>query len=174
MAATLSTRDISPVPRGANPPRCSHDRRPEFMGTLLAKIRQVARRLPRACGRSNRVLASRLIIRGGREHMIIRPFVIAGLTCAAAAATATAAQDKPAAAATPAAKRNLQVDDLFRIKTVADPQLSHDSRWVAYTVQTSNLKEDKSETQVWMASTDGGEPLPMTAKGTSASRPRFS
>ena len=45
---------------------------------------------------------------------------------------------------------------------------------MAYTVQTSSLKEDKSETQVWMAPTDGGAPLPMTARGTSASHPRFS
>ena len=77
-------------------------------------------------------------------------------------------------AAPPAAKRNLQVDDLFRVKTVGDPQVSPDGRWVAYTVATSSLKENETETQVWMAPTDGGEPLPMTAKGTSASQPRFS
>ena len=91
--------------------------------------------------------------------MIIGPFLVLGLTLAAAP---------------PAAKRNLQVDDLFRIQNVGDPQVSPEGRWVAYTVATSTLKEDKSETQVWMAPTDGGEPLPMTAKGTSASHPRFS
>jgi dipeptidyl aminopeptidase/acylaminoacyl peptidase len=78
------------------------------------------------------------------------------------------------AAGPPAPRRNLQVDDLFRLKTVADPQVSADGRWVAYTVATSSLKEDETETQVWMAPVDGGEPLPMTARGTSASRPRFS
>ena len=105
--------------------------------------------------------------------MFIRPFVIVGLTCATAAITA-AAQEKPPTASVPAAKRNLQVDDLIRIKTVGDAQVSPDGRWVAYTVATASLKEDKSETQVWMTPTDGGEPLPMTAKGSSASRPRFS
>jgi len=102
--------------------------------------------------------------------MVLRRALI-GLSFTAVALAPVAAQDKPAP---PAAKRNLQIDDLFRLKTVADPQLSHDSRWVAYTVQTASLKEDKSETQVWMAPTDGGQPLPMTAKGTSASHPRFS
>jgi dipeptidyl aminopeptidase/acylaminoacyl peptidase len=78
------------------------------------------------------------------------------------------------APASPAPKRNLVVEDLFRIKTVGDPQVSADGRWVAYTVATSSLKKDETETQVWMAPVDGGEPLPMAAAGTSASRPRFS
>ena len=91
--------------------------------------------------------------------MLIHSLLIGGLALAAAA---------------PAAKRNLQVDDLFRIRAVGDPQLSPDGRWVAYTVATSSLKEDKAETRVWMTSIDGGEPLAMTAAGTSASRPRFS
>lgn len=82
---------------------------------------------------------------------------------------ALAAQEKPAAT-----KRNIEIDDLFRIKGVGNPQVSPDGKWVAYTVSTTNLKEEKSQTQIWMAPTDGGDPLPMTAKGTSASQPRFS
>ncbi len=82
---------------------------------------------------------------------------------------ALAAQEKPAAT-----KRNIEIDDLFRIKGVGNPQVSPGGKWVAYTVSTTNLKEEKSLTQIWMAPTDGGDPLPMTAKGTSASQPRFS
>jgi dipeptidyl aminopeptidase/acylaminoacyl peptidase len=104
---------------------------------------------------------------------MMRRVVLAGLSLMAVAPQVRG-QEKPSVAATPAPKRNLQIDDLFRLKNVGNPQLSHDSRWVAYTVQTSNLKEDKSETQIWMAPTDGGEPIPLTAKGTSASHPRFS
>src|SRR5688572_2542173 len=104
-----------------------------------------------------------------------RPSFI-GLGIAAFLSGGAAAQEKPAAPQpSPAAKRNLQVDDLFRIKAVDDPQVSPDGKWVAYTVSSSSLKEDKSEKQVWMVSTEAsGEPLPMTAKGTSASQPRFS
>jgi dipeptidyl aminopeptidase/acylaminoacyl peptidase len=79
-------------------------------------------------------------------------------------------QEKPTAPA----RRNLEIEDLFRLKTVGRPQVSPEGKWVAYTVATTDLKEEKSETQIWMAPTDGGEPLPMTAKGSSASHPRFS
>ncbi len=71
-------------------------------------------------------------------------------------------------------RRNLQVDDLFRLKAVGDPELSPDGRWVAYTVRSLDLQKEKAETRVWMAPVDGGEALPMTAEGSSASRPRFS
>jgi dipeptidyl aminopeptidase/acylaminoacyl peptidase len=70
--------------------------------------------------------------------------------------------------------RNPTVDDYFRLKRVRDPQPSPDGKWVAYTVDTANLKEDKWEKQVWMIPTAGGEAVPMTAKGSSASSPRWS
>ncbi len=72
------------------------------------------------------------------------------------------------------AKRNLTVDDLFQIRDVGDPQVSPDGKWVAYTVTATLLKEEKTETQIWMVPFAGGEPVPMTAKGGSASRPRWS
>ncbi len=100
--------------------------------------------------------------------MIYRIKMIAALL--AVTLPAVVAQDK---AARPA-KRNLTVDDLFRIKRVADPQVSPDGKWVAYTVRSTNLKEEKSESQVWMIPAAGGEAIPMTAKGSSASQPRFS
>jgi dipeptidyl aminopeptidase/acylaminoacyl peptidase len=66
------------------------------------------------------------------------------------------------------------VDDYFRILDVADPQVSPDGAWVAYTVTTMNIEKDDSSTRVWMAPTAGGDPIPMTAEGKSASRPRWS
>jgi dipeptidyl aminopeptidase/acylaminoacyl peptidase len=71
-------------------------------------------------------------------------------------------------------KRDLVVDDLFQIKDVADPQVSPDGKWVGYAVSTTILKEEKSESQVWMIPFAGGDPVPMTAKGSSCSRPRWS
>lgn len=71
-------------------------------------------------------------------------------------------------------KRPITVDDYFSIKRVSNPELSPDGKWVAYTVSTSDLKEDKSETRIWMVSAGGGEAIPMTAKGNSASSPRWS
>ena len=45
---------------------------------------------------------------------------------------------------------------------------------MAYTVRTKMLKEDKNETRIWMVSTHGGDPLPMTAEGVSSGHPRWS
>jgi dipeptidyl aminopeptidase/acylaminoacyl peptidase len=86
-----------------------------------------------------------------------------------------AGQETPAAAAAGSApRRNLTVDDAFRIRLVGDPQISPDGRWVAYTVTTSDLTEDAAKTRIWMVPTAGGEPVPVTAETRSASQPRFS
>ncbi len=89
----------------------------------------------------------------------------------AAALAVAQAPEKPAA---PAAPRNLTIDDFFQIKRVSDPQISPEGKWVAYTVTTLSLKTDKSERQIWMVPTAGGEAVPMTAKGVSSSQPRWS
>lgn len=70
--------------------------------------------------------------------------------------------------------RNLVVDDYFRLKRVGAPEISPDGNWIAYTISEANLKEDKWETRIWMSSKEGGEPVPMTAKGSSATHPRWS
>jgi dipeptidyl aminopeptidase/acylaminoacyl peptidase len=82
--------------------------------------------------------------------------------------TATAAQ-KP-----PMQPRPITVDDLFQIREVSDPQLSPDAQFVAYTVKTLLLKEDKSEERIWSVPTSGGEAIPLTAEGVSSSHPRWS
>ena len=71
-------------------------------------------------------------------------------------------------------KRLLTVDDYFRIKNVEDPQISPESKWVAYTIETADLKEDKSKERIWMISTAGGEAIPLTAESASSSHPRWS
>jgi dipeptidyl aminopeptidase/acylaminoacyl peptidase len=73
-----------------------------------------------------------------------------------------------------APKRDLAVDDLFQIKDVAEAQVSPEGKWVAYTVGSTSLKEEKTEGQIWMVPVAGGDPIPMTAKGSSASQPRWS
>jgi dipeptidyl aminopeptidase/acylaminoacyl peptidase len=72
------------------------------------------------------------------------------------------------------ALRHLQVDDYFALKSVGSPCISPNGAWVAYTVRTKDLENDRSETRLWMVSISGGEALPMTAKGSSVWRPRWS
>ncbi len=77
---------------------------------------------------------------------------------------------KPASA-TP---RAITIDDFFQLRDVSQPELSPDGQWVAYAVRTRMLKEDKSEQRLWMVSTRGGDPIPLTAEGVSSSHPRWS
>jgi dipeptidyl aminopeptidase/acylaminoacyl peptidase len=70
--------------------------------------------------------------------------------------------------------RPVTIDDQFQIREVQDPQLSPDGQWVAYTVKTLSLKEDKSEERIWMAPFTGGDAVAMSAEGVSSSHPRWS
>ena len=80
----------------------------------------------------------------------------------------------PSALLAQEAPRPLEVDDLFRIKGVGSPKVSPDGRWVAYTVSTTSLADEKTTTRVWMVPVEGGDPLPMTVEGSSASSPEWS
>ena len=74
----------------------------------------------------------------------------------------------------PAAPRAITVDDAFQVKVVDDPQISADGAWVAYTVQTASLKEDKSHTRVWIAPATGGDSIAMTVEDETSTHPRWS
>jgi dipeptidyl aminopeptidase/acylaminoacyl peptidase len=79
----------------------------------------------------------------------------------------------PVGAAVPG-KRTLTAEDYFRIKEVGDPQLSPDGKWVAYTVRTANLKDDKNYERIWMVPVSGGAAIPLTADEMTSSHPRWS
>ncbi len=72
------------------------------------------------------------------------------------------------------AKNPIIIDDILNLKTVREPKISPDGKWIAFTVSTNDLKKDKSEKRIWMISTSGGNAIPMTGKGYSASEPRWS
>ncbi len=73
-----------------------------------------------------------------------------------------------------AVPRPITIEDRFQIREVQAPQVSPDAQWVAYTVGTSSLKDDKNEERIWMVAMAGGDPVPMTAEGVSSSHPRWS
>jgi len=97
-------------------------------------------------------------------------FLVSILSFAACAADSAPRQSRPVSGAS----RLITIDDYFQIRDVSQPELSPDGQWVAYTVRTKMLKEDKNETRIWMVSTHGGDPLPMTAEGVSSGHPRWS
>src|SRR5438093_513660 len=83
------------------------------------------------------------------------------------------AAQAPALAPAPA-PRLVTVADLFRLRDVADPQLSPDGAWVAYTVTRADSAEDKQPGAVWMTSWDGSRTLRLTNSKEGESAPRWS
>src|SRR6266496_401486 len=79
----------------------------------------------------------------------------------------------PAPAPAPA-PRLVTVTDLFRLRELADPQLSPDGAWVAYTVTGADSAEDKQPGAVWMTSWDGTRTLRLTNSKQGESAPRWS
>ncbi|MGB4989174.1 MAG: S9 family peptidase [Pyrinomonadaceae bacterium] len=71
-------------------------------------------------------------------------------------------------------RRPLSLDDIFKIKNVSDPQISPDGMWVAYVVSTTDVKADKSSTDIWMVSYDGTVDRQLTFTTDSESSPRWS
>src|SRR5260370_42583312 len=72
------------------------------------------------------------------------------------------------------AKRPLKLDDLARFRNVNDPQISPDGQWIAYTVSTTDVKEDKSNGHIWLVGFDGKNDRQITFSNDSESSPRWS
>ncbi len=89
------------------------------------------------------------------------------VTCLALLAVASGLAARPAV-------RNFGLEDVARMKAVSDPQLSPDGAWVAYTVRTPDIKEDKNASDIWMTSWDGRETVRLTTSKESESSPRWS
>ncbi|MDI6767536.1 MAG: S9 family peptidase [Bacteroidota bacterium] len=70
--------------------------------------------------------------------------------------------------------RFLEIDDMFRIKRVSDPQLSPDGKWIAYVVTEVDKAANKMNSDIWLISSTGGEPRKLTASPSSDANPRWS
>jgi dipeptidyl aminopeptidase/acylaminoacyl peptidase len=73
----------------------------------------------------------------------------------------------------PTASHSFTIDDLFAVQDVSDAQISPDGQFVLFTVNSTNLKEDKTATRIWMIPTAGGDAIPLTSEGSSSSHPRW-
>jgi dipeptidyl aminopeptidase/acylaminoacyl peptidase len=71
-------------------------------------------------------------------------------------------------------QRAITPSDIYRLKSVSDPQVSTDGKWIAYVLSTPDSAKDKSDADVWMVSWDGAESIKLTASKESESRPRWS
>ena len=71
------------------------------------------------------------------------------------------------------AQRGIIPSDVYKLKSLSDPQLSPDGKWVAYVLSTPDSAKDKSDADIWMIGWDGGESIRMTASPDGESRPRW-
>ncbi|MEO6393932.1 MAG: S9 family peptidase [Pyrinomonadaceae bacterium] len=66
------------------------------------------------------------------------------------------------------------VADLMKVHRVGDPQISPDGKWVAHTVGDVNFDANRTVTQIYLVSIDGGEAKRLTNGDRSSSSPRWS
>ena len=72
------------------------------------------------------------------------------------------------------AKHAFTPADWYKVVTVSSPALSPDGSKVAFTVTTVREAENRRHSEIWVVSTQGGEPTRYTSPGFESSNPRFS
>ncbi len=73
-----------------------------------------------------------------------------------------------------AARRVPTVDDLLTIKSVGGTQISPDGKWIAYTVNYGDFKQDGFITQIWLVESDSRKTFQLTRGERSSTNPRWS
>jgi len=92
--------------------------------------------------------------------------IVAAALLACAAAT-SAQQSTPA-------KHAFRPADWYKVTTVSTPAFAPDGGKIAFTVTTVREAENKRHSEVWVVSTQGGEPARYTTPAFESTTPRFS
>src|SRR5438552_2093671 len=66
------------------------------------------------------------------------------------------------------------VADLLSLKRIADPEVSPDGKWVAYTLREPNVAQNKFASHIWVVSTETGESRQITNHEKGESRAKWS
>src|SRR5258707_407228 len=67
------------------------------------------------------------------------------------------------------AKHPITFDDLIKLHRIAEPQVSRDGKWVAYTVSTPDLETNRGVSNIWVVSAAGGAAMQLTQSGHDSS-----
>src|SRR3954465_11544176 len=70
--------------------------------------------------------------------------------------------------------RTYTVEDLLKVRRVADPQVSPNGKRVAFTIGDVNFDGNRIVNQIYTTSIDGGELKRLTSGDSSSSAPRWS
>jgi dipeptidyl aminopeptidase/acylaminoacyl peptidase len=74
-----------------------------------------------------------------------------------------------AVSAQEAAKHPITFDDLIKLHRIAEPQVSPDGKWVAYTVSTPDMEANRGVSNIWLVPTAGGAEVQLTQSGHDSS-----
>jgi dipeptidyl aminopeptidase/acylaminoacyl peptidase len=67
------------------------------------------------------------------------------------------------------AKRAVTFDDLIKMHRTADPKISPDGQWVAYTVSTPDMEANRGVSNIWAVRLTGGDAIQLTSGGHDSS-----
>src|SRR6266851_2647651 len=67
------------------------------------------------------------------------------------------------------AKHSITFDDMIKLHRIAEPQVSRDGKWVAYTVSTPDMDANRGVSNIWVISTTGGVAMQLTQSGHDSS-----
>src|SRR5258708_37781355 len=66
-------------------------------------------------------------------------------------------------------KRPITFTDMIGMHRVAEPKISSDGRWVAYTATTPDMDANRGASNIWIVSTAGGAEMQLTRSGHDSS-----
>src|SRR5216684_3570535 len=67
------------------------------------------------------------------------------------------------------AKHPITFDDLIKLHRIAEPQVSRDGKWVAYTVSTPDMEANRGASNIWVVPTTGRAAMQLTQSGHDSS-----
>ena len=70
-------------------------------------------------------------------------------------------------------QRALTFEDFIALDAVSDPQISPDSKWVAFVVTDYSLKENRASRDIWIVPLEGGKAQQLTRSPRADSQPRW-
>ena len=71
-------------------------------------------------------------------------------------------------------RRRIRPEDVYRLRTVSDPQISPDGEWIACVISQADREKDRWLADIWLVSTDGNRRVQLTNRHHRDSSPRWS
>ncbi|HEY3928784.1 MAG TPA: S9 family peptidase [Candidatus Koribacter sp.] len=108
--------------------------------------------------------------------MVRRLFIVVVLLacCALAQSSGAASPTSEPAPVSAASKRPFTFDDMMHLKRVAEPYLSPDGKWAAFSVTDVSLEANKKTNHIWIVPVAGGAEARQLTNGKGEDNVRFS